>query len=248
MILVDTLPADAILDPVAPTGPRWLLGLDLGQTTDYTALSIAERVVVPTGRYRDSGEKRMVQMQRQMPRPAPVFHREERRDLHVRFLKRFDLRTDYVVMASVVKGYVAQLPQGPAKPVLLIDHTGVGRGVFDIFRHAGLGIPLIGVTFTGGQEAKQNEDHPWEWTVPKKDLVGALQVLLQGQRLKIAQGLPDGDAFLKEMQTFRMTIKPNANVTYEAAREGDKDDLVLSVSLVCWGNEVLLGQRGGIVL
>ena len=94
MILVDTLPADAILDPVEPTGPRWLLGLDLGQTTDYTALSIAERVVVPTGRYRDSGEKRMVQMQRQMPRPAPVFHREERRDLHVRFLKRFEVCAD----------------------------------------------------------------------------------------------------------------------------------------------------------
>jgi len=247
-MIVDTLPADAILDPVAPSGPRWLAGLDLGQTTDYTALSIGERIAVPTGRYRDTEQKRLIQMQFQMPRPASVFHREERHDLHIRFLKRFELRTDYVVMAAQVKEWMGQLPPGPAKPVLLIDHTGVGRGVFDIFRHAGLGIPLIGVTFTGGQEAKQNEDHPWEWTVPKKDLVSALQVMLQGQRLKVAPGLPEGPAFIKEMQTFRMTVKPNATVTYEAAREGDHDDLVLSVSLVCWGNEVLLAQRGGIIL
>ena len=41
------------------------------------------------------------------------------------------------------------------------------------------------------------------WPVPKKELIGALQVLLQDQRLNIAQ-LPEVPTLIDELLNFRM--------------------------------------------
>lgn len=235
--LLDQAPEGAIMRPRRYTEPRDIIGLDIGQAQDFTALALVERMWEPTGKFIDTGDQQLMQRNLQPPIMVPVIEPQMRSRINVTDLSRFPLQTDYVLMAATVKSGIEQLiAQGrPHKPILVIDHTGVGRGVFDIFRHLLRGmVPLLGVTITGGQKANQDEERPWEWTVPKKDLVGALQIVVQGDRLRVAPALKLAAVFAQEMQNFRMKVTTSANVTYEAWRDGDHDDIVLSVALACW--------------
>jgi hypothetical protein len=54
------------------------------------------------------------------------------------------------------------------------------------------------------------------WHVPKKELVGALQVLLQSRRLQVARSLPMSTVLVKELEKFRVKITPATNETFEA--------------------------------
>jgi hypothetical protein len=69
-------------------------------------------------------------------------------------------------------------------------------------------------------------------------LVSGLQVLLQTERLKIAQDIPHAETFVAELRNFRVRISESGHDSYEAWREGSHDDLVLSVAIACW-----LGER-----
>lgn len=114
--------------------------------------------------------------------------------------------------------------------MLTIDHTGVGRPVFDLFERAGL--RPLGITITGG-DASHGEGR--QWRVPKRDLMGILQVAAQGGRFKVAKELPDAAVLVDELLNFRVKIDvKTAHDSYEAWREGVHDDLVLSVALACW--------------
>jgi hypothetical protein len=74
--------------------------------------------------------------------------------------------------------------------------------------------------------------------VPKRDLVSAPLVLMQNGQLKIAEGLSLRETLVKELLNFRVKINiSTAHDSYEAWREGDHDDLVLSVALACWAGE-----------
>jgi hypothetical protein len=77
------------------------------------------------------------------------------------------------------------------------------------------------------------------WHVPKRELVSALQVLLQSRRLQVARALPMASVLIRELETFRVKITISANETYESWRERDHDDLVLSVAMAAW-----VGDRG----
>ena len=74
--------------------------------------------------------------------------------------------------------------------------------------------------------------------VPKRDLVSAPLALMQNGQLKIARGLSLRETPVKELLNFRVKINiSTAHDSYEAWREGDHDDLVLSVALACWAGE-----------
>jgi hypothetical protein len=114
-----------------------------------------------------------------------------------------------------------------------VDQTGVGAPVVDLFEQAGL--KPVGVLIHGGDKASHEGD---SWRVPKRDLVGVLQVLLQTGRLKVASKLKLGPVLSQEMLNFRVKIDPaTAHDSYSAWREEDHDDLVLSVALAAWYGE-----------
>jgi hypothetical protein len=82
---------------------------------------------------------------------------------------------------------------------------------------------------------------------PKRDLVNAPLVLLQRGQLKMAEGLALKDSLVKELLNFRVKINiATAQDSYEAWREGDHDDLVLSVALACWAGERYLHKQGSV--
>jgi hypothetical protein len=74
------------------------------------------------------------------------------------------------------------------------------------------------------------------WRVPKRILVGTLQALFHGKRLKFAETLPEAPTLVKELLAFQVTVTEAANDTY-AGRTGTHDDLVLSVALAAWRAE-----------
>lgn len=121
-------------------------------------------------------------------------------------------------------------PQLRGEAALAVDATGVGAAVVDMLRRAGL--TFDAVTITGGDSEAQSGWH--EWRVPKRDLVGGLQVLLQSG-LKIARSLKHSETLKAELLNFRVKINVvTAHDSYEAWREGDHDDLVLAAALAAW--------------
>jgi hypothetical protein len=73
--------------------------------------------------------------------------------------------------------------------------------------------------------------------VPRKELVGVLQVLLQNHRLRIRRSLPDADLPVGELVRFKAKIMAVRDNTLESWREGPHDDLVLAVGLAAWQGE-----------
>jgi hypothetical protein len=147
----------------------------------------------------------------------------------IRHLERWPLGTKYTAIAEDME---KKLSGGPlAGSDLIVDHTGVGRGVVDTFRERPGLARLHAVTITGGD--KENRDGN-DWRVPKRDLVGCVQILLQAGRLKIAPRLREARTLTEEMSAFQVKITDAGNDTYGAWREGQHDDLVLAVALSCW--------------
>jgi hypothetical protein len=214
------------------TAVRYFVGLDLGQMADYTALAVMERESVPDDRL-PPGWK-----------PPPYA---------LRYLDRYHLGTPYPeVVRRVVEalGKPPLLPAPSAPPtVLLVDNTGVGRGVVDLLRvelrkaeaanKACVQLWPVVITFAGGIRRGDNGS----WHVPKKELVTALQLLLQHRRLLTSRSLEHAATLVKELENFRIKITQAMKETFESVLEGLHDDLALAAAMAAWAGELeLLGR------
>jgi hypothetical protein len=79
--------------------------------------------------------------------PLPIFQ--------VGHLERLPLGTPYPAIVAHVGRLLTKLPGGPE---LVIDFTGVGRPIFDMFISSG--ISPIGVLITGGRISVWNSPRP----------------------------------------------------------------------------------------
>ncbi len=203
----------------------YFVGLDLGQSADYTALAVVQSV-------KEKGEEGAL-----------------RTFLHLRHLERYPLRTPYTDVADGVaalmgseilnrdeydpsRGRVAK-----PKLELLVDKTGVGVAVTDLLKERGL--RFTAVTIHGGEKVTHSKG---AYNVPKLDLVAALEVPFHTEALKVAEGLQLWGALREELQNFRRKVNTKtAHASFEHWRETDHDDLVLAAALACWG---ATGRRG----
>ncbi|MEO5346813.1 MAG: hypothetical protein H7834_10615 [Magnetococcus sp. YQC-9] len=187
------------------TPSDFLIGLDLGQSADYSALTVLQR-----------------------------FHAEQPSRYHLRHLERFRLGTPYPDQVERVKALISREPlQG--KSHLIVDQTGVGKPVVDMLKREIQRIPIISILIHGGDAVGEEEGR--QFRVPKRDLVGALQLLLQSKRLQVAEGLQDASLLVQELLNFKVKINAGGHDTFEAWREGAHDDLVLSAAMSCWYGE-----------
>ncbi len=204
----------------------WISGLDLGKVNDFSALVVLKRIsFVPE-------DQRMVRTLAGtwVPDPDQVIEKAFRRYV-ISYLERFPLGTTYPAVCDRVVKVFDQAPLTGSN--LAVDQTGVGVPVVDMLRVAKpkLQAVLRPVTITSGMTVTPDGAG---WHVPKKDLVGVLQVLLQSHRLTMAVGVPHAKILAKELETFKVKITANANEQLEAWRERDHDDLVLSVAMALW--------------
>ena len=159
-----------------------------------------------------------------------ILEKTEKREYHIRHLKRFQLGTTYPAIVQRLVELTDNVLLNK-KYQLVVDATGVGRPVVDLLRQAK--ISTIPVTISAGdKEAFDNEMGGWR--VPKRILVSNLQVLLQTKILKFASDIEDIQILVNELLNFKVKITPTGNDTYEAWREGDHDDLVLAMALAAW--------------
>ena len=204
------------------------VGLDLGQSGDYTALAVVQDRIMQN---EDGGLEKY---------------------LHLRHLERYPLRTLYPDIAEAVVSLMRDEHLSPNEydpsrrryfrraPELIVDQTGVGPAVTDILRKKGLKFKAI--TITGGDEV--HAVGGGRYRVPKRDLVGALEVPFHTGRLKIAEGMELWPALKKELLNFRRKIdRRTAHDSYEHWRESDHDDLVLACAMACWGAMARRGLR-----
>ena len=93
------------------------------------------------------------------PLPPPIFQ--------VGHLERLPLGTAYPGIVAHVGRLMTKLP---GRPELVIDYTGVGRPVFDMFVYSG--ISPVGVVITSGAIETR---HGMTWSASKLNLVSRLQ-------------------------------------------------------------------------
>ncbi len=196
---------------------KYFIGLDLGQAADFTALCVLEKVST-------TAKPAYEMIKGYKPGPGP----EERANYELRHLERAKLGTPYPEIVDRTRQVIEALPVN--ETCLIIDATGCGRPVFDMFKKEKLN--PVGITIHGGGTVTKAGGL---LNVPKRDLVGVLQVLFQSGRLKVAEQLPDAKTFIDELLNFKVKISTTtAHDSYEAWREGIHDDLVLAVSLAAW--------------
>ena len=166
------------------------IGLDLGQSNDYTALAIVEKLY---------------------SREAASEAAHKLTTLHLRHLERYPLRTPYTEIADSVAALVRSehlithttdemLNEVTLYPELVIDQTGVGAPVADLLTARDL--TFRSVIITGGEKVHGRR----RARVPKRDLVSALEVYLQTGLLQVAEGLQLWPVLREEMLNFKRKI------------------------------------------
>lgn len=197
----------------------FVIGLDLGQKQDYTAVAVVERVEQKSD-YEDK----------------PL--------LNLRHLERYALGTPYGEQMDRVARLVSEVKRRinlvhPPQPELIVDATGVGVGVVEMLKDRGL--KYRAVSITGGTAETRSKGM---YNVPKRNLVSRAVAPFEGKRLKIARGMRLVPELVRELENFKVKVNVRtAHDSYEAWRESDHDDLVLALALACWRAERRTGAR-----
>jgi hypothetical protein len=199
-----------LLERYEHLGKRYIVGVDLGQAHDPTAIAVLEQ-------HNSSPNAGNVDEALKIDKRFELRH-----------LERLPLGTPYPAQVSYVAELLTREPLNSDRTSLVVDSTGVGRAVFDLFRRGGL--KPRGITITGGQDDSYADGF---YRVAKVQLVSTLQAALHSSELKIAAGLKDAKTLANELRDFRATFTSAGNVIF-SAREGAHDDLVLATAIALW--------------
>lgn len=197
---------------------KLIFGLDLGQTTDHSALAGVERVKLPT----------------------PIFRRKYR--FVLRYLEEYALGLTYPAQVRRALD-TFENPQVKGSRVG-VDYTGVGRPVYDLLVEARPPVLLYPMLTTGGNTITYDKSTR-EYHVPKVEQVTLLQLLLQADLLNWHEKLPEAAKFAEQLKKYRVKITKSKNETF-GAMSGTNDDLVSAVMTACWLGEQI-GDASGTI-
>ena len=197
-------------------GRNYFIGVDLGQQRDFTAIAVVERLETVSQTFEWVKYARV-------EKSLTTTYR-------LRHLERVKLGTPYPQVVQRIRN-VARSGFLSGRCTVVADATGVGAPVVDLLRAADLGCMVQAVTITGGQAAARSHGR---WSVPKRDLIHGIRIMLETNELRAAKGLREWRCFVEEMVHVRMQMTAEGNETY-GATDGLHDDLVLAVALACWG-------------
>jgi hypothetical protein len=193
------------------------LGVDLAQARDRTAIvAVRSWMTEPTA-------------------DQAVRARRPRRERHhsIDHAERLRVGVSYPEQAAAIIS-IAEGLAGDERPTLVVDATGVGRAVVDMIRRDSP-FPVRAVTIGAGLEVVRDG---WRVTVPKVELVGALEVVLSSRRIHAVEGLPLAKDIADELRSFGYEMSATGRPKYEG--RGRHDDLVMALALAVWQ-----GERGG---
>lgn len=196
--------------PLTASTRTFHIGVDLGQRRDFTAIAILER--------RD-------------PAPTHFLHPwpELETAYELCYLERLPLGTPYPKVIDRIAA-LTRLPELENRCDLVVDGTGVGAPVVDHLRQAGLPCHLTSVSITAGEHSQH---HHRSSTVPKRDLIALLEIMLEEEELKIAANLPERRRLVEEFMSLEANTTKTGHETFGAAGT-HHDDLLIALSLACW--------------
>ncbi len=203
-----------------PVPRELIVGLDLGQSRDYTAIVVAERHAE-----RESATYELVHIGR------------TRGELYPRIVEAVRQR----IAELKVVGVHPRFPRDPRmqpRLSLVLDYTGPGRPVADMFAEADIGCPITMVTITGGDRVTRGEGG--DYRVPKRNLAAVVQTLLHSGRLGIVKGEQLTSTLSDELNNFKVRISLSGHDSFGAGsdwRAGHNDDIVLAAALALWFGE-----------
>lgn len=182
---------------------RYILGVDLGQSYDFSVLTILD------AEFNNSGKL----------------------SYDLVYIKKFALKQSYLAVVEEIES-VIEFYGLHGNYALVIDYTGVGHPVFDIFTSKGLN--PMGVTITAGLKANQQAFN--KVTVPKKDIVTYLQIVLQNRRIRIPKALGLLKELKQELLNFKFKVGANMKMTFGGSK-GYHDDIVMALGVAIWFGE-----------
>lgn len=192
---------------------RWIVAVDLGQMVDSTAVAILHHTVTPL----DSWTKYTT---------ARNWKQDSNQRFDLVHLERFPLGISYVTQVQMVADILQRDPLSRLRPDLVIDQTGVGASVADIFDVAGLRPNRI--VITSGLGVTQHGGRLWH--VSKHQIISRLEAAMHTGDLHVAAALKESDAFRDELRDFQRHTSDAGRVSY-SARSGAHDDIVLAVGI-----------------
>jgi len=207
----------------------FVIGVELGQVSDVTAIAVVESLTLPYLRTESIRREGWVDVR-------PVYQAPDGTEtldhppvnFALRHLERFAVGTSYTEIRDRVVARARSL-RGPA---VVLDATGVGAAAVSLFRAQSLYVSTV-TLIAGDQAAHDGSDY----RVPKKDIVSVTQVLLQTQRLKIARALRHAELLARELVNFRSRVTTQAAESQLDWRDGANDDLVLALAIAAWQAE-----------
>ena len=179
------------------------VGVDLGQRECFTAVAVVER-----SQERELAKDWITYEELWIPDP-PKFA--------VRHLERIRLGTSYVEVVQRIRSLMLR-DELRGRSRLVVDATGVGGPVVDLFRKEGLPCDLMPVLSTSGREESSGKG---VWSAPRQDLVQGLRVMLEQGKLEISSRLPEAQRLVEELVSFDRG-------------QGTHDDLVSALAMATW--------------
>lgn len=182
---------------------KFFIGVDIGQRQDHSAIGVLERRIercygqdwIRVSRVEDSVNVRY----------------------WLRHVERIPLGTPYEKVIRRVS-HVADECAATSSCDVIADATGVGAAVVE--RLSIVARNVFPVVITSGNLSHKEGNL---WMVPRKDLVGALSVMLERKFLKIALDLPLKAEFERELLELR-----------NGGGGSGRDDMAMAVALACW--------------
>jgi hypothetical protein len=198
--------------PWTLVGTRYFGGLDLGQAVDSTALVV---VAADTFVARERDPLTMGQVRHTVWTVVAA--------------ERFALGTAYTDIVYEVSRRFSRSPLAAAS-TLVIDATGVGAAVWDLFGQQRLPVELSGVVLGAGRAESSSGG---KTVVPKLDLVDGLRVAMEAGQLFFARGAVGVELLMDEVCQLEASFRESGSVMVEA-RAGAHDDLAIALMLAVW--------------
>jgi hypothetical protein len=191
---------------------KYILGLDPAQLHDWSALAAIKMEWNGTiRRYRYS----LVAMERRQQVP-------------------YDEIVEWATAGLRTTIFQRSMSQG--SPELVLDATGVGIAIKDMFQKTGVPVKAVTITVGNGWELVGST-----WHLGKARLIGTFLGVLDSGRLQVNPNLPIWSQLERELVSYRAEISAQGHAKFEAA-PGEHDDLLFALALAIFWAERQYGN------
>ena len=193
-----------------------LIGCDLGQLQDFSAISVI-RPIRNTRAVTTKGDN--------INRPYDAY------DVFMTYqlfhLERF--QSSYVEALDRIEAICQHPDICFDEKEVVMDATGLGQPVTEMAANRGLEVtPII---ITGGEVPRFSDGR---YFVPRTELISCLIAIFQSERIKIALELDLRQTLVDELSSLTVKKRPSGTEVFETAKSTQHDDMCISLAMPLW--------------